>query len=384
MKKMTNTEFTSRFKNGLNDLYVELEGKTANLRLDKDEYSPFVTQWGDLYPSLGHAQRIMFYGRATNGWGNEEWLLYEHLGDGQKYIDQRLKWVQDYIDNPDSEYNPNRSQFWKVIMGVTKSLLGGNEDIETDWWRYIVWGNLCKIAPGKSGNPSQKDYNLTFEVNKKIFDKEIELFDPAIVVMLVGENWAKDFIGPLSSLKKLGQINWDKGVKNRELSIYQKGGRIYVVSLHPQGKKVLPHILGIIQAIMNVSPENFKNSSSGVAALLSLNYRLKAKLGVRIEESFAESTPYFCIPLESNPLNIKHITVQTSFSGKPYFGINFDKSDSSKQYKLIKDRLSPFFEKIFGRLQNEDEYWPVWEYVDKTEDAVKHIESFIKFIKDVK
>ena len=113
---------TSKFKRELKALYEDLKKDCgADERL-----VPFIHQVGKEFP-LEPNTGIMFYGRATNGWGGT-WdidnLFDEDNPERGWMPDDYLTWVNDASGSGDEQnYNSNRSQFWQVIKGVTTHFL---------------------------------------------------------------------------------------------------------------------------------------------------------------------------------------------------------------------------------------------------------------------
>jgi hypothetical protein len=210
-----------------------------------DDYCAFCAQWGSSYPCEPNAG-IIFVGRATNGWITDSHDINVLFGNGDDAIFNRgdqMVWVKNNEGNCDG-YNSRKSPFWRVIKGISSHYYND------DWYNKIAWSDLCKLAPIDEGNPSDKIYYQTLEANRKILATEIRILSPKVVVMLTGDNWAKDYIEYLNG----GDIPectsdklWNSGCNKAKL--YSIKGISYIVSEHPQGKDETSHIDAITSLI---------------------------------------------------------------------------------------------------------------------------------------
>jgi len=244
------------------------ELKCLYKKLAKDcEYNesivPFVFQAGKKYPKEKNCG-ILFYGRATNGWfgtWNIDELFDERNPNRGWNRDDALIWV-DRAAGDEGDYNSNRSQFWKLVTGITCRNYGTDE-----WSDYAIWSNVCKAAPEQQGNPSDSLYYSTLETNCQIMKVEIDYLSPKFVVLFTGGgnwiekgsqskggDWSSDFLKYLNNgndfnLCPIDEIIWDDDYEERRAKVYKIGDVYYIVTLHPQGKKIKPHIDGIINLI---------------------------------------------------------------------------------------------------------------------------------------
>jgi hypothetical protein len=233
-KKKLRTELLPYYKKILDNF-------TSNIsKEDIDHCAVFYTQWGKDFPTEPH-KGIMFYGRATNGWGDinnalEKECLFKEGGELSNFNSKRqIKWIEDN-DNP--SYNTNRSQMLSTIKKVSSYFYKDN------WFNYVAWSNLYKVAPDDQGNPNGQLCNLELQECKDIFRKEIELFSPKFVILLTGDSWYKDFL-PEPEQKPIKEIDWG----NYTLSVYQSGKTYYLATEHPQGKPYSQLIEKLIEFI---------------------------------------------------------------------------------------------------------------------------------------
>lgn len=235
----------------LKELKSQLIPLYAALRNDcnsDDKLAPFIIHWGDKFPTNPN-EGIIFYGRATNGWGDTWDLIdFETRSD-------LLNWVEDSWKNPDVEYDTSRSQFWGVIKGVSKRFYGD------EWFKYVAWSNIWKVAPGEEGNPSVSLIDKTSENNKKVFRTELDFWSPKYIVLFTGEkyrskdNIISDYIACLNNNELppvLYEKAWDEEYPEVKIRVYKVGDRYIILSLHPQGLKVGLHADAIIEVIENI------------------------------------------------------------------------------------------------------------------------------------
>ncbi len=254
------------FKEALKKLYNELKKDC-----DANEYVvPFIFQAGKKFPKEKN-NGIVFYGRATNGWYGTwdiEKLFDENNPDRGWCPDNALIWV-DYAAGNEGHYNTNRSQFWNLLKGVAIHYYGSRDCNfqPSEWSDYTMWSNVCKAAPEVAGNPSNSLYYATLETNCKIMKAEIEYFSPKFVVLFTGGgdwlkegqsssggDWSSDFLKFLNNGNEIkgnliDELIWDKDYEGRKAKSYKIGDVYYIVTLHPQGKKIQPHIEGINKLI---------------------------------------------------------------------------------------------------------------------------------------
>lgn len=221
---------------------------------DADEnVVPFIMQWGSVFKEA--PIKIMFYGRATNGWAGS-WNLDECFDLSNKERgyspDNQMVWVENQWDRSEDGYVTKKSQFWKVIRQISTSIF------KDKWYRYVCWSNVCKVAPIDSGNPSDSLYYRTLESNQHIFETEINYWKPHFVVLFTGGDWSnggdwsKDFLVHMNKQTMPDlyvERIWDTDFEDRKLKVYLIDGIYYIVSLHPQGKKISPHANCIFEVI---------------------------------------------------------------------------------------------------------------------------------------
>lgn len=255
-----NSNMTSKFKQELKALYEDLK---KNCEAD-ERLVPFIHQVGKGFP-LESNTGIMFYGRATNGWYGT-WdidnLFDEDNPDRGWMPDDSLAWVND-ASGDEQHYNSNRSQFWQVIKGVTTHFWGN------EWEKYCFWSNVCKAAPYYKGNPSDAIYYRTLDTNVRIMAKEIEFYSPKFVVMFTGGrdwvedgkpskggDWSSDFLKGLNNgdmPKTIDRVTWDDSCNDRIVKVHKIGQVYFLITLHPQGKKIQPHIDGLVKIIEDIN-----------------------------------------------------------------------------------------------------------------------------------
>jgi hypothetical protein len=219
-----------KLKAGLLPLFKEL--------LDKNTFSDvcvFCMQWGKKFPKQENAG-VLFVGKAVNGWVNAETdidVLFGKTTDRIFARGDQMEWVEN-LSGPNETYNTNKSAFWRVIKKISQHLYPKDE-----WFRYVAWSNLCKIAPSEGGNPNDPLYYEQLESCRKILEKEIEVLSPKFVVLLTS-GWEKDFLFYLNGnnhTSSIEKVEWD----GYETKLFKIKDVFYIASQHPQAKDETKH-----------------------------------------------------------------------------------------------------------------------------------------------
>lgn len=187
--------------------------------------------------------KLMVVGRAVNGWGKgflpqelvepksrREVIVLARKAAG-KDPSRPLSWITD--DWKETDYNPKRSAFWRLIRLLTHNL-GIANDSEIEWPSHIVWSNLYKISPDEGGNPSNQLCSLQESQCIRMLQQEIALWHPNRIVFLTGYNWAKPFVEALGTAKAVSNGSLVQAVGR--VTLPTDAGATFVVAPHPQGK----------------------------------------------------------------------------------------------------------------------------------------------------
>jgi len=226
----------------------ELKTLYEKLMLDVSDYTddicPFFIQVGKNFFSA--SKRLLFVGKATNGWVTKEREV-ANLFDLENYDrivnrDDQMEWVHD-LEGVNNIYNTNKSSFWRLIKNVSSDILGIK-----DWYNYISWSNLYKIAPWEGGNPNGSLQKLQRETCISILNEELKLLKPNAVIFLTSgwENFYLDSIGlseSKNSVESWGDYSFSYQVFNEIL---------YIQSFHPQGKPEQEHKEGLLKILLKV------------------------------------------------------------------------------------------------------------------------------------
>jgi len=205
----------------------------------------FCVQWGKNFPQKQN-DGILFVGKAVNGWINNETDIEILFGNSEERIFNRkdqMEWVHNLERNFEG-YNTRKSAFWRVIKGISSNFHSAK-----NWFSYIAWSNLCKIAPFTGGNPNDGLYYEQLEYCQEILLKEIEILSPKFVIFLTS-GWEKDFLYYLNGnnqTKSIKKVSWC----GNETKLYEIKGVYYITSVHPQGKPEAKHIETIIELMKN-------------------------------------------------------------------------------------------------------------------------------------
>lgn len=211
--------FETDLRNALYPLYERLQ------QIDAEQpYSTFCMQWGSSYRKGG----VLFVGRAVNGWITDDRdtaTLFKPGDQSQIFArDDQMRWVE-------RENICARSAFWRVIRGLSRHLTGDS----ADWYEWIAYSNLYKLAPSSGGNPSNSLCSRQYELCAEILRREIEVLAPSAVVLLCGIGWYYDFLCDLNGEadpENIGRKTWSGGA----IDVYRIGNTVYIGGDHPQGK----------------------------------------------------------------------------------------------------------------------------------------------------
>lgn len=233
----------SMLKGKLMPLYVDLLHNVASTNYKTCSFFP---QWGENFP-LEEMCGIMVVGRGCNGWITSSHVINVLFGSSEETIFNRsdqMKWVEDCTGRKEG-YNTNKSAFWRVTKRISQCFY------PNEWYSNVAWSNVCKVAPWEGGNPNDALYYAQLQSCQKIFEIEIRLLSPKVVVMFTGYDWAVDFLKFLNYNQEPKRImcqNWDKYT----CDVYYIKDTYFIVTRHPQGKKEDPHVECIATIIKKV------------------------------------------------------------------------------------------------------------------------------------
>ena len=160
-----------KLKEKLLPLYEELYMEFGNEEF-KEHLSPFYVQIGSEWKE-NHG--LLFVGKATNGRGissSAEELFADFTNE--------LKWVEDQKGD-DSEYNTSKSAFWRVTENIAHSYFPQN------WYKYIAWSNLCKVAPTDKGNSNNAEFYKQKDICKQILLTEIDILKTKVLIVFTSD-----------------------------------------------------------------------------------------------------------------------------------------------------------------------------------------------------
>ena len=194
----------------------------------------FAAQWGQFYPQE-EKEGILFVGRATRGWSNDDRNvdnLFDHPKDRIFNREDQMVWAKDY-----------QSPFWRVLRGVANHFYGEN-GVEN-----VAWTNVSKLAPDSdNGNPAGKLYDIQQEDDYAIFSKEVEILSPKVIVFFTGEGWGDDYLCTINNYEEpqvLSEYEW----ASYKTKVYQVDDRLVIMSEHPQTRPEQEHIDCLVNII---------------------------------------------------------------------------------------------------------------------------------------
>ena len=99
--------------------------------------------------------------------------------------------------------------------------------------------------------------------------KEIEFYSPKFVVMFTGGgdwveegkpskggDWSSDFLKGLNNgemPETICRMTWDDSCNDRIVKVHKIGQVYFLITLHPQRKKIQPHIDGLVKIIEDIN-----------------------------------------------------------------------------------------------------------------------------------
>lgn len=126
--------------------------------------------------------RLMFVGRAVNGWEVpfEDCSTLETTVKSVIRQKNRLyEFGRDFVEQEDgSRYHYARSAFLRLM----RKTVGAFHGTEENWYRQLCWSNLYKVAPRNGNNPSWRMVREQIPQYREILRQEIILNQPDLVV----------------------------------------------------------------------------------------------------------------------------------------------------------------------------------------------------------
>lgn len=176
--------------------------------------APFMTG-GQYYNS---PVRLMFVGRAVNGWEVpfEDCSTLETTVKSVIRQKNRLhEFADDFIEQEDgSKYYYARSPFLRLM----RKTVGAFHGTEEDWYQRLCWSNLFKVAPRNGNNPSWRMIRDHIPQYREILQEEITLNQPDLVVFVTdmgyfdcykGSKKYENFMPLLSRSTVITEQNWN-------------------------------------------------------------------------------------------------------------------------------------------------------------------------------
>ncbi|TKD60537.1 hypothetical protein [Flavobacterium sp. ASW18X] len=242
-----------KFRKNLLENYKPMLDKIAKSKY-KESSCVFCAQWGETFLDVSEEAKVFFVGRAVNGWIHniiDSEIIFGSSDDRLFNRPDQLKWVVTSYGKTNG-YNPKKSAFWRVVKRVAIEMQAIHD---SNWHKKIAWSNLFKVAPNQTGgNPNIKLRNIQREYCISIFKKELEFFNPEIIVMFTG-GWEGYFLKNLMGIDRMENLPEPKKVigwgDKYESSVFEIDcfgeKRKFIVSQHPMGKKEFPHVEAILK-----------------------------------------------------------------------------------------------------------------------------------------
>ena len=218
-------------------LSMENYGKTyAEMLKAASQYKGRITRCNTLcafWPRVGEkfkkGEGLMIIGKAP-------------YGEETEFSLEKLRSMIDYIDAANEVYEYAKkdgfqllerydSPFWQVSKEVTRKLFQLSEK-QDNWYDYIAWSNLYKIAPQvtqgqKKGNPPDSLAELVREKSIELLKIEIRELAPSKIWVCASWDWFQHFS------KALG-LNIARSSKGLIEAFIQQNSMNWVITKHPQ------------------------------------------------------------------------------------------------------------------------------------------------------
>lgn len=186
-------------------------------------------------------KELMVIGRAVNGW-NSSFSLKE-LSSSNKIsqtivkesgwgTDEGMAWL------PENEYNAISRPFWNITRKIMIAL-GIVESDCKDWYEYLTWTNLYKIAPAERDNPSDDLAKAQRNGCIEILKKEVEYWSPKKIIFMTGIDWLTEGekSGENVSFKEGLGLDWKETKGKIVLASSRYGKAKFIVTERPEFKK---------------------------------------------------------------------------------------------------------------------------------------------------
>lgn len=207
-------------------LYRKLRKAVIEADFNINKLSIFTALTGPDYP-VEPGRGILYYGRATNGWDD----------DNHDELDKIL-------------YDQKRRPFFNLLYYFAWEFYGEY------WNKKVAWSNICKIAPN-GGNPSNLLWDVQKDILPEIIKEEVELLSPEIIVLVTGntavdyyEPWHSPFFKAFPDLKEIKSRKWAKSKgKDCTATLYNNGDFKVLLTDRPECRPIQQHSNALMELL---------------------------------------------------------------------------------------------------------------------------------------
>lgn len=197
----------------------------AGFNIDDLDLRLFTTRAGADYP-IEPGEGILFYGRATNGWDDDN-----KENDDLKVVLEKEK----------------SRPFFKLLYYFAWEFYGDS------WSNKVAWSNICKIAPD-GGNPKNALWYAQEKSLALIIRREVELLSPGIIVLVTGNtagaHWHSPFFEAFPDLKEVKCLKWGVSRGNDCTATLYTDGKIKVILTdRPEARPIQQHTDALIKLL---------------------------------------------------------------------------------------------------------------------------------------
>ena len=202
----------------------------------KEDLTQFTTRVGSKFPAKNQ-QGIIFYGRSTNSWDDD--------------VDKSLEAVIEEYWCP----------FFNLMRHVSEDIYG------RDWSSYVAWSNVCKIAPWKGGNPSDRLWDAQYNGMVTIIRKEIEFLSPRAVILVTGNTAGDQWHLPVCEANAfpwddyVDQEQWGEDARTGRpctVSVYKSNGFLFILTDRPEFRSIQNHSDCILRMLRKYGVDSHK------------------------------------------------------------------------------------------------------------------------------
>jgi hypothetical protein len=187
---------------------------------------PFAPYVGERFH---HGPRLVFYGKATGGWGKHKPLPAK--------LTPRL--LNDLAGACVAD--PRPTAFWSFLDEAAKVVFRALGYAEGKDWserrQYIAWSNYLKVGEDAVAAPGLKVYEAQRQTAEALMSMELHRWRPRVVITVTNHHYGPTTARIFGEDDLWDMLSQDLWVRDAKIRGSQRTARVFW-SVHPQG---LPH-----------------------------------------------------------------------------------------------------------------------------------------------